>query len=284
MREPAVETWISEEQLSRIEYASYWTDETRERGKAFDVSHGDFAPMDKHLRESGLRDDLFECLSVLRNRHGWSPRGSGVDLAAGNLWAAPLLVGPEVDRLYCVEISRHRLLQLGPQVIARYGIPPERLVLALGSFYDLKLPDASQDFALLSQALHHADNPVDLLREVRRVLRPGGCAIVIGEHRIAIVHVIRYYVKGVAAKALPARAHARLFSRMPSELRLRPRGEAILPHDPTMGDHFYLDWEYRRMFSETGFDYIPVRRRGALYRGFVLRATDQLGTRKSRAT
>jgi ArsR family transcriptional regulator len=41
------------------------------------------------------------------------------------------------------------------------------------------LRDASADIALLSQALHHADDPARALTEARRVLRPGGRLLVL---------------------------------------------------------------------------------------------------------
>jgi ubiquinone/menaquinone biosynthesis C-methylase UbiE len=44
-------------------------------------------------------------------------------------------------------------------------VPPEKIVLARGTFYDLHLPDGSVDFVLLSQAFHHADRPGELLRK-----------------------------------------------------------------------------------------------------------------------
>jgi ArsR family transcriptional regulator len=43
----------------------------------------------------------------------------------------------------------------------------------------LPLPDACVDLALLSQALHHADQPAKALSEAHRVLRPGGRLLVL---------------------------------------------------------------------------------------------------------
>ncbi|HEV2169768.1 MAG TPA: methyltransferase domain-containing protein, partial [Candidatus Binatus sp.] len=48
----------------------------------------------------------------------------------------------------------------------------------LGSVEDLKLPDASFDLILMSHLIEHVYDPVGLLRECRRLLRPCGRLIV----------------------------------------------------------------------------------------------------------
>jgi ArsR family transcriptional regulator len=44
---------------------------------------------------------------------------------------------------------------------------------------DLPLPDASHDVVVMSQALHHAQDPVTALKEAGRVLVPGGRLLLI---------------------------------------------------------------------------------------------------------
>lgn len=53
------------------------------------------------------------------------------------------------------------------------GHLPE-LMLNCGSLYDLPYPDNTFDAAILSEVLEHLDHDVDALREVYRVLKPGG--------------------------------------------------------------------------------------------------------------
>ncbi|MEO8483539.1 MAG: metalloregulator ArsR/SmtB family transcription factor [Acidobacteriota bacterium] len=54
-----------------------------------------------------------------------------------------------------------------------------------GTLEHLPLADASVDIALLSQALHHAEQPAEALDEAHRVLRPGGRVLVLDlrEHK-----------------------------------------------------------------------------------------------------
>jgi ArsR family transcriptional regulator len=48
-----------------------------------------------------------------------------------------------------------------------------------GELEDVPIPAASIDVVLLSQALHHADEPAAVLAEARRILRPGGRLVVL---------------------------------------------------------------------------------------------------------
>jgi SAM-dependent methyltransferase len=260
-----IEHWIAPEGEDDLQYA-YWNDEAVERGKEWYVLDGDFTKMERHLDEVGLVEDLGACLREAETVRGRPISGVGLDLAAGTLWAARhLLAAGPVERLYCVEYSEHRLLKLGPAVLEHYGTAPESVVLALGSFYELQLADASVDFAFMSQALHHADEPERLLAELARVLRPDGVVIVIGEHlvtgRMQAMQALRK-----AAARLPARAQRRLFGR---ELEVTACGLAPEP-DRVAGDHFHTPRQYRRLFRSRGFRHRRVRRPGAQFQGFVL--------------
>jgi SAM-dependent methyltransferase len=149
-------------------------------------------------------------------------------------------------------------------------VDPASVVLVYGSFYELRLPDASLDFAFMSQALHHADRPDALLGELRRVLRPGGVAIVIGEHVLSARHYAIYAAKA-AAWLLPGRLRRRLpASPLARRPRLRPSGADLEPPDPVLGDHLYTRAEYRELFDRAGFDARRVRRAGSHYQSFVL--------------
>ncbi len=52
-----------------------------------------------------------------------------------------------------------------------------------GELEKLPLPDAAVDVALLSQALHHAQNPARALAEARRIVAPGGRVLVLDLRR-----------------------------------------------------------------------------------------------------
>ncbi len=140
-----METWLEPDEIEGQEYADYWNDESVEQSKEWNVLDGGFARMEAYLADVGLPDDLRAAVAAAGGRLG----PTGADLASGTLWSLPILVELGARRVYCVEYSRHRLLKLGPAVLDHYGIPEEVPVLALGSFYDIKLDDRALDFVLL---------------------------------------------------------------------------------------------------------------------------------------
>jgi SAM-dependent methyltransferase len=269
-----IERWLSDAEIAEVEYSTYWNDEDQERQKPFYVLDGDFAKMERYLEATELPRDLQTCAAVLRNEFGRSLAGVGVDLAAGNLWAVPhLLKLGSVDKLYCVEYSFHRLAKIGPRVLEHYGVPPAKIVLARGSFYDLHLADRSVDFVLLSQTFHHADRPGELLKEIRRVLKSSGVVIIIGEHNVRewrerIKHAVKFSISAF----LPFAVQEKLFGRS-FQVDIS-RGQTLgTLSDSILGDHLYTVRAYHQMFSSCGFKARRIRNRSTNYQSFVLTRT-----------
>jgi SAM-dependent methyltransferase len=60
------------------------------------------------------------------------------------------------------------------EICSRYGLRAIR-----GDLYDLELPDGSVDAALLQEVIEHLRDPDTAVREVHRILRPGGKFILV---------------------------------------------------------------------------------------------------------
>ena len=252
-----------------MEYSAYWNDEDEETGKAGYILDGDFNKLEQYLAEIGVVRQLKECLNFLETNFQWKPRGIGADLASGNLWAPPfLLKAGSVEKIYCVEYSKHRLLRIGPRVLEHYGVPSDKAVLCLGSFYQLNLPDKSLDFALLSEAFHHAERPLELLAEISRVLRSDGAVIIIGEYELTRLDTIRHFCKFLISRLVPSRVQQRVLKRTLSVQAPFPRGQILI--DPVLGDHWYSENSYREMFSAAGFVSHKVETGVSQLQAFVL--------------
>jgi 2-polyprenyl-3-methyl-5-hydroxy-6-metoxy-1,4-benzoquinol methylase len=66
-------------------------------------------------------------------------------------------------------------LEVSARLLGHHGIPPASYRLALGNLQDaLPLDAATQDAATCFEVIEHLENPGHALRELRRVLRPGG--------------------------------------------------------------------------------------------------------------
>lgn len=265
-----VEYWLSRDDAQSIEYADYWNDEGAEAEKAWNVADKGFDTLEAYLATTGYADDIRRCAHDLAKAAGAPLAGDGIDLAAGCLWAVPVVLESErVRHIHCLEFSAHRLLKLGPRVLKHYGVAPDRVTLAYGSFYDIKRPDGSFDFALLASALHHADEPVRLLREVHRVLKPGGVVMVTGEPRVTwLGEHLKYVAKLILPRLVPAAVLQKLFGRAPAAAAWPPTRAHVFPVHPELGDHLYTLGDYRDMFAASGFRYKELA--GKNMRAFVL--------------
>lgn len=98
------------------------------------------------------------------------PPGFLVDVGAGIGGPARRLIDRGF-RVVAVEPS--------PAMIAvgRDRLPPLTYVQAVGEA--MPLPDTSFDAATVLYVLHHCDDPEELLREAKRVVRPGGRIVVV---------------------------------------------------------------------------------------------------------
>ena len=166
--------------INTLSTASYWNDEEEEKKKAWDVRDGDFEKLEEYLREIHLSNDLNKCLE----RSGLIDRENlvGVELAGGVCWTAPLLFKLlDIKTMNYVEFSYHRIAKIAPILLEHYNIPPDRVKLIYGSFYDVPLHDKSMDFVILSQAMHHASEIERLLKEIDRIIRKDGVIVIIGE-------------------------------------------------------------------------------------------------------
>jgi ArsR family transcriptional regulator len=99
-----------------------------------------------------------------------APRGRYADLGVGD-GLLTLMLAEVADVVTAVDISPEMLGALTARAKKR-GIT--NLETVEGEIEDLPLPDASHDVAVMSQALHHAQDPVQALSEARRILVPGG--------------------------------------------------------------------------------------------------------------
>lgn len=254
-----VEEWLSPG--AAVNYRDYWEDEDEERRKPFWVLDGDFAKMERYLVETGRVRQLEQAVAAARSKFGVAVGGSGCDLGAGVAWSVPHLrrLG-EIERVWCVEYSRQRLLRLAPAILSHYGVPPEKVVLAWGDFNRVRLPDDSLDFVLMCASFHHSDDPRGLLSETRRLLKPGGVVMIIGEHisSVSARECARHMGASAFARAVPQAAQRRLLGRTVRRRRFWSSRDEIFSTDAELGDHHYPISQYHQFFTDRRFDSIEL--------------------------
>lgn len=103
------------------------------------------------------------------------PRGRYADLGIGD-GMLTLMLAEVASEVTAVDLSREMLTQLDARAKQK-GIT--NIETVEGDIENLPLPDAGHEVVVMSQALHHARDPVRALREAHRVLVPGGALLVL---------------------------------------------------------------------------------------------------------
>ena len=99
-----------------------------------------------------------------------TPKIRIVDLGAGEGMLSHLLA-KHAESVVCID-SSPKMVEFGAELAEKHKI--ENLSYKLGDIEKVPLDDASFDFALLSQALHHAHHPERAINEAFRILDHGG--------------------------------------------------------------------------------------------------------------
>ncbi|MDQ8190750.1 metalloregulator ArsR/SmtB family transcription factor [Roseibacillus persicicus] len=97
------------------------------------------------------------------------------DLGAGEGTAAQLFA-QRAAQVIAIDNSP-KMVEFGQDLAKKHQLP--NLEFRLGEIEEIPIEDNSVDLALLSQALHHAQNPGKALTEAHRILKPGGTLVVL---------------------------------------------------------------------------------------------------------
>lgn len=264
-----MENWLDAADFLEFTY-TYWNTAENEKPKAFNVPELGLENLYAYLNSSGLLPALREALREAQRLRG-PIDGRGVDVACGSFWTArEVFDATRLEHLTGVDFSRHRVLELGAHMVSAYNIAPQKVTLALGNFYALRIPDGTMNLVLLSQALHHAERPLDLLAEVHRVLSAKGVAVLIGEIPLDQEEVRRKKIRRRIWESLPSTMQDKLpCRRFLRRLGFIPR---VASHrvDEILGDHAYIFADYRRLFKASGLRFHYGETRDGHYPYFFL--------------
>src|ERR1043166_2178702 len=143
-------------------------------------------------------------------RRGVRFRGRVLEIGAGACWfSAELSKLPEVAEIIATDFSPKLLKELAPRVFEARQANAGKITRMPGDFHKLDLADNSFDFAVCSAVLHHAVDMVEVLRELKRILKPGGQFIAIRE---PVWPLIQFKSRSKTQKALIDRKSTRLNS------------------------------------------------------------------------
>ena len=129
-----------------------------------------------------LKQDCTRFVPFLTQVCGVEFRGRILEIGAGAAWlSAELSKEPRVVEIVTTDFSPRLLKEKAPKVFALLGAKTAKITRMPADFHQLDFPDNHFDAVLCATVLHHAANIVQVLREAKRVLKPGGKFIAIRE-------------------------------------------------------------------------------------------------------
>lgn len=180
---------------------------------------GEFASEAEWLRH--MREDYPRFVPFLTRKCGIQFQGRILEIGAGACWfSAALSRLPRVVEIVATDFSPRLLKDFAPRVFQLLNARADKITRVPADFHKLHFGDNRFHFVVCSAVLHHAVNMVTVLREARRVLRPGGKLVAIREPLWPLV-----------------------------KFRSRPRGQ---PRPGANGSRYTLD-EYAEFFDRAGF-------------------------------
>jgi ubiquinone/menaquinone biosynthesis C-methylase UbiE len=171
-----VESKYIEKQAYRRRYAEGRTLELREaRARATE-----FSSEEDWLRS--VTRDFPRFVPFLAQRCGLDFRGRVLEIGAGGAWlSAELSKLPKVVEVITTDHLAWLLKEQAPKVFRLLQANTSKITRIPGDFHHLDFPDNHFDFVVSSAVLHHAENIVQVLREAKRVLKPGGQFVAVRE-------------------------------------------------------------------------------------------------------
>jgi len=129
-----------------------------------------------------VREDFPKFVPFLVTKCGLEIRGRVLEIGAGSGWlSAELSKLPPVVEIVTTDVSAKLLKTVAPKVFKLLKAKGSKITRMPAEYGDLHFPANHFDIVVCADALNRAGNIRRVLREVRRVLKPGGQFIAIRE-------------------------------------------------------------------------------------------------------
>ena len=129
-----------------------------------------------------LKEDLPRFIPFLQKKCGVEFHGRILEIGAGGAWlSGELSKLPRVVEVVTTDFSSKLLKEHAPQVFKLLKAHTSKITRMPADFHEMGFRTNYFDFVVSSSVLHHATNIVQVLREVKRVLKPGGRYVAIRE-------------------------------------------------------------------------------------------------------
>jgi ubiquinone/menaquinone biosynthesis C-methylase UbiE len=154
----------------------------------------------------GWQAEFPKYVPFLTQKCGVTFRGRVLEIGVGAAWfSAELSKLPKVVEVIVTDASPQRLKQHAPKIFKLLKAHEAKITRISADFRKLDFPKSHFDCVVCVGALHRAVNVVHVLREVRRVLKPGGDFVAIREQVRPLVKLESR--KRPSASGAPARGY-----------------------------------------------------------------------------
>jgi len=129
-----------------------------------------------------IKEDFPRFIPFLTGKCGIEFRGRILEIGAGGAWlSAEISKLPRVVEVIATDLYPRLLKEQAPKVFRLVNAHATKITRMPADFHKLGFPDDHFDYVVCSAVLHHAANLVQVLREAKRVLKPGGRLVAIRE-------------------------------------------------------------------------------------------------------
>jgi ubiquinone/menaquinone biosynthesis C-methylase UbiE len=129
-----------------------------------------------------LKEECTKFVPFLARECGVEFRGRVLEIGAGAAWlSAELSKQPRVVEVITTDYSPKLLKEQAPKVFRLLNANTAKITRMPADFHQLGFPDNHFDAVVCATVLHHAANIVQVLREAKRVLKPGGKFVALRE-------------------------------------------------------------------------------------------------------
>ena len=129
-----------------------------------------------------VQEDLPKFIPFLTRKCKLEFRGRILEIGAGGAWlSAELSKLPKVVEVITTDFSPLLLKERAPKVFLLRKANTAKITRMPGDFHKLDFPNNYFEFVVCSAVLHDSANIVQALREVKRLLKPGGQFVAIRE-------------------------------------------------------------------------------------------------------
>lgn len=174
-------------------------------------------------------------------------KSSVLDLGGGIGWLSAYLSRMDrIERIIFLDSSKYYIKHMLPNVFQQMGGMMDKVTPVEGLFSPLLLDDNILDAVVACSALHHADNMETVLKEIHRVLKPGGYLFILNEIPYSTGQYLMLSLK-TTIKLLGniVFKHYRPVSQNVSS--------SCVLNEPYLGDRIYPLWFWNDVIKASGF-------------------------------